>query len=444
MSLISRLPLEAAAQSLDTVFLAAMVYCFVGLVREMGAGRNTLLLAAFSILCLPYINESRADIVRDHGYWAFYVASLWALVRFQTTLNWRDAAWWNFAIAMAILFRAQHLFIAPLLPLTLLLLREVPMRKRLGAFLLANALPIASVIAAGLALALFPSLHPSQSPLAEIGVRIDQLLAQLTHGMQARADAVSDAFLAPHADDYAMGVVVAALLIILTDKFISGLTLAFLVLLLIPELRRKNPISRITLKTLGLAALLNVALLLAYLITQLHLSTRYVIPLVLTVLPLVGFTLNAVYKTWQQRERQNKGVRLLYPLLAIWLAVMTIDGLVSTSASKVYVKQAGQWLRENAAPNARIFTSSQRLDYYAGVPLDWSFRTATELPDRFLPEGNVADYDYLAIQVPRKLGDADRARLTSARLELLQHFENERGDAVNIYRPQQDAIQQEP
>lgn len=434
-SAISGLGLEASAQLLSTLFLAGMVYGFIGLVHDLGAGRNTLLLAAFSILCLPYINESRADIVRDHGYWAFYVASLWAFVRFQRKLDWRDAIWWNIAAAMAILFRVQHLFIAPILSLLLLLLHDFPLAQRIRALLLANALPLTVLAVAGLAMALHPALHPSQLPLGEIGVRFELLLEQFTHGMQARADAVSTAFLAPYADDYAMTVVVAALLIILIDKFIGGLTLVFALLLIIPKLRAAITIPREALRVLGLAVLLNVAFLLSHLITHIHLSTRYLIPLVLTVLPAVGYVLGAVFEAWRLRAVQSKGIRLLYPLLALWIGVLTIDGLTSTSASKAYIKQAGQWLRDNAEPGARIFTSNLRLDYYAGVPLDWGFRTATEIVDRVLPDDNIADYDYLAVQVPRRLAVTERERLAASGLQAITVFENERGDAVYIYRP---------
>ena len=63
------------------LLLSSLVYAllcvgFVAVVRELGGGRKTQVIAAVVILCHPLISDYRSSIMRDPAYWAFMILSL--------------------------------------------------------------------------------------------------------------------------------------------------------------------------------------------------------------------------------------------------------------------------------------------------------------------------------------------------------------------------------
>ena len=82
-------------------------YVFVALVEELEADRKTVWFGAFVILSLPYVNEKRAEVIRDIGYWAFVVTSLLLFLRFGARPSLGRALAWSLSALTATLFRIE-------------------------------------------------------------------------------------------------------------------------------------------------------------------------------------------------------------------------------------------------------------------------------------------------------------------------------------------------
>ena len=78
---ITTLNFELSAHILNGMLTALTCIAFVLLTREIGAGSVTITIAALVIVFFPGLNELRSYIIRDHGYIAFYLLSLYYLIR---------------------------------------------------------------------------------------------------------------------------------------------------------------------------------------------------------------------------------------------------------------------------------------------------------------------------------------------------------------------------
>ena len=59
------------------------------------------------ILLSHQFNSVRQYIVRDHGFWAFYLVSLYFLLKYVEDVSWKNALAWSASLLMATLFRIE-------------------------------------------------------------------------------------------------------------------------------------------------------------------------------------------------------------------------------------------------------------------------------------------------------------------------------------------------
>ena len=117
---LSGLSLETSAFLLNTLFDAMAVLFFVLIVQRLNASPRIIFLGLLTILCAHDFNSVRDNIVRDHGYWMCYLASLYCLLRYveRPTFFWAGA--FGISTIIATLFRIEGLVFFVLLPLSVL------------------------------------------------------------------------------------------------------------------------------------------------------------------------------------------------------------------------------------------------------------------------------------------------------------------------------------
>src|SRR5688572_18711600 len=71
-----RVEAETAAHLTGACLLAVAAVAFVAGARALGGDRRVQWLAAAIVLCHPWLNRSRALVVRDFGVWAFGLLAL--------------------------------------------------------------------------------------------------------------------------------------------------------------------------------------------------------------------------------------------------------------------------------------------------------------------------------------------------------------------------------
>lgn len=430
----SGISLETSAQLLDAAFLAALAFTFLTLVRDFGADRKTLLIAAFVILSHPYINDSREEIIRDHGYWALYLASVLFLFRYYRNPGWKFAVAWGIAITAATLFRIEGLVFLILMPMVFLVTPRRQAVPRATLFLQANTvLLILGALLLALSLLQTDFFASWAGRLHEPGNRLNMLWSGLAADLHQKADVVRYNVLTPWSDDYALPVIYAALIIIIADKIIRTLTPLYCLLPFVTKLRaRFNPPAGSVVILVWLVTL-NISVVSVFLIKEFFISSRYIVPLVLTVLTMTPFVLASLHDQWITRRNLSPAWRGAFPVILVVLIFMAGDGVITTKGShRIYLRQAGEWIQENIPADAGLFTNNQMVRYYSGRPILERDPTNKKSNFDWLLGSAWKRSPYLAIDINRHAPPEDVKRVESLRARVLKSFRNARNERVLI------------
>lgn len=96
-----------AANVLDGALSLLSVLTFVKIVETLGGSRRVMAFAAFVILCAHEFNSVRQYVVRDHGYYAFYLLSLFFFLRVLVQPRLMSVLGWALSFVIATLFRVE-------------------------------------------------------------------------------------------------------------------------------------------------------------------------------------------------------------------------------------------------------------------------------------------------------------------------------------------------
>ena len=113
-----------AAEILNAILAAIATVAFIALVGRLSNGdRLTALCAAFVVLLQPHLASDRPSIIRDNGYLAFFVVSLYLVARDQLTPAIKTKIAIAAAIVISGLFRIEGFALAALVSFYYLLQR---------------------------------------------------------------------------------------------------------------------------------------------------------------------------------------------------------------------------------------------------------------------------------------------------------------------------------
>src|SRR5579883_222646 len=138
VSQASHFSYTASAYFLNALFSLLSVTAFILIVKELGGSKRVLWLSALVILLNHEFISMREYIIRDHGFWAFYLASLYLLLRYFREPGLNLALAWSACLLIATLFRIEGAVFLLSLPFVSLLDFRVSFRQRLKAFFSLN------------------------------------------------------------------------------------------------------------------------------------------------------------------------------------------------------------------------------------------------------------------------------------------------------------------
>jgi hypothetical protein len=434
ISQFSGLGLEASAQVLDALLSALMVWVFVTLVREFGGDRQVLVIAAFVILFHPYLNENRAELLRDHGYQAFYLLGVLCFVCHYRRPSRQRAVSWGVAMTTAMLFRIEGCVLLLLLPMVLWLQQGIPLKERLRYFLQAHI--ITGLLLSGLLvwIVLDPDISQKTGRLYEPITQLQDFLTAINRGLYEKAGRLCEAVLNRYSSHYALAAVIAILLLILLDTVVKTLKPLYCILPFCRSLWiRFHPHAGLIAILIWLI-ILNVIIALLFLTNNFYLIDRHVVALSLTVLIVIPFLLATLYDDWRNRSTQPPRRIGVFWVVAVFLLLMTADGFLNLGgSSKTYLLDAGAWLRENLPPGTSLYTNSRQLNYYSGYPIDWNKDPTIPITEALLQTEFWKPYAYLALAIDWR-SPAIQQRLTQILGPPIQTFQNRRKDTVLIYK----------
>lgn len=418
VAVLTRLPLPAAAGLLNATFSLGTVLIFVGITFNLTRHTRIRWLSVAVILTAHHFNAFRPDVIRDHGYWFFYLLSVYWLLHFVDASDFKQrfvsAVFWGFSLFTATLFRLEGAVSLILLPWFVFILPHRTLPQKVGAFFCLN-----SVLLMLLPLtALWLASHPLQS----LG-RFDYLVSQMTHGGQLLLDhwqvavgmmkeQVLSVYSAPDAA-YILALALTAYYIL---GLLDVLTPGGFVLVIYALWRRSAGIAQNKLFVLVACAFVNVILTSFFLAQNFFLARRYMMALSFILMLAVPFALDDLIRQWPKRR---------WPLVlaVLVLAASAAGGLHRFGPSNSYVRASGEWLALHTAETDRIYSNDEVVLYYAGRPDRELFRQ-----DR-TPNDSLCAYDWLALRLKNH-----ENRTVDSCAVFVREFHNRHGGTVRVYR----------
>lgn len=428
---ISDLDFEHAAYVINTLCYGLMLYAYIALVRLLGGERKVLIAALLLILLMPALNSYRSYIIRDAGYWAFYLAALWAFLVFVRRPNIKVALLWSTACVVATLFRIEGSVVWVLLPLYLWARRQYTWAQRARHWLTANAFLLAGIVTIGAwVIGTQPAfLGRLGEPLRWIGIFVHEI----SDGLDARAQALSHAVLNQFSDYLALPAVLGILFLIVAVRIVNALGLLHGGLAIYGFCKGKD-FPRDERAALLWAALIQLLILFVFTTHQFFLTGRYVIALALTLVLFAPFGLARAYR---QSSHSNRA-KFLKGAISVLLLIAAVQSLWSFGASKAYLREAGLWINTTTPTQARLFTNNEVVGYYSRRNIAERHGEFTdEALDKVLSGDDWrANYDYLAVMVQRHDEARGEAILKKLGVAPIAIIANERGARVLIFSAQ--------
>jgi len=466
--------------SLLTVLVFMRIVAFLADKTVLEKNKSLLIsLGAAVILLAHEFNAVKTYIIRDHGFWAFYLTSLLCLLYYFRGRQWYYALAWSMSIVVATLFRIEGAIFLLVMPWIAWFETNQNKTARLKAFLALNSFTIAAVI---LGCGLFLLYHP------QLTARLSELQFQLLHGLvvlkqnfQLKALGLTQAVLGESSARDATPVLFITLIVWYFFNVISNLSFIYSLLVCYAWFRKLLIANQITRLILWSYVVVNVLITAVFLGQSMFLSKRYIIALSLVLMLWIPFALLSLIQQWRRRK---------WPLLLaiLFIFISSLGGLFNFGYSKTYIHDAGQWLSQNVPANATLYSNDLQVMYYSnhfGNQIFAQFQANSD--PQGLTDRQWKKYDYLAIRldqnalyqlsppsslrakrsnpsrkqslVPKiiflkpcfrdgllrfarnddgglscKTFNSATDNLTDINLILIQVFQNKRGDQVRIYR----------
>lgn len=437
-SKVSMLSMTASAYLLDACFTLITVLSFITIVNMLGGTRRVLWLAAFVILSAHQFNAVRQYIVRDHGFWAFYLVSMIFMLRFLREQSFKNAYGFGVSLMVAALFRIEGAVFLALLPL-LVFFHEGSFSQRARSYLKLNSAAILGVMVLGVWLV----MHPQQS-IEKLG-RVAELRNQLLHGVTIvsghyqAAKASLAQYVLPHEAVRDAGMVWLAVLVVLYLANIAGnLTIAATALLIYGWLTGvTQQFSRAGKLTLISYMLVNVVISAVFFAERLFFSKRYLIAMTLILLLWLPFTLEKLLRARVDSRRRYAAYTALVLLLASSAGVVFDNG-----ASKNHVREAGVWIAENIPASAKLYSNDLQLSYYSQHYGQDLYKVMNQHRDvNAALQSKLQQYDYVALLMNKKRDERLALMLNAMQVPVVKNFVNNHGDYVAVYKMPQHAVQ---
>ncbi|MBX3709356.1 MAG: phospholipid carrier-dependent glycosyltransferase [Gammaproteobacteria bacterium] len=429
---ISHLSYAASAYVLNSFFSLLSVIAFILIIKELGGSRRVLWLAALVILFDHQFNILRENIIRDHGFWAFYLSSILFFLYYFRKPTWTTGVAWYTSLIIATLFRIEGAIFLIVMPFLTLVNFSVSSKERIKSFLILTS-PMILLCMAFITWQLFHA----QLGLEKLG-RISEIINQLQNGFVILADRyhTSKTALVQHVlppEGAADATVVLFLVWISWYALNVCITLSWGYAALVAYAWKNKVASLSARSTLVIGGYLsvNAIVTLVFLAEHLFISKRYLIALTLTLMLWVPFALNDLIQKWHSKYH-----RIFLSLIASIIFISALSGIIEFGHSKSYIRSAGNWAAKNIPVDATIYVNDLQLMYYTQHFGTHIFKILPDyLQANAITQGRWKQYDYLALRLKNKEEGAMAGILQELKeLEPIQIFSNKRGNHISIYK----------
>ena len=415
---------EHSAYLLNGVLVSAACTAFVAIYSEIGDENARPWLAALLVLALPILNDYRDLIVRDFGFWAFALIALLLFIRFTRHATIADSLAWQLAAIVAVLFRIEGIvfFVAPML---FLLHGHEDWRGRFRKILQSSYLFLGFGLAGAIGAASFQLLWGGKraytlelwlSYISPLSV-FERLQTEATK-LHERLDHLSST-------SEAALILISGLFVLATFKIISNAVVPYLVVALYGARKkwirwdgRSRPVI--------LFLMLSLLPLMAVLFGKHFLSSRHTVLSVLLISLLTFPYVDAAFHKLSNSQKRGW-------LIAAWafVALLFLDGVISSGSSKIIMKTGSQWALENIDENKSWTCNEPRLQFYTNGKC--AYVDSALLLDRLHGPQEAMAPGYLLLWIGRKDQELLHATESNRGLLAIDSRLNRKGDQVVIF-----------
>lgn len=421
-----------AAYTVDGIFSLASILLFIHIVKTLGGRGRVLWLAALLMLGNHHFNILRETIIRDHGFWAFYLGSVYFLLRTFQEPRWSNALAWNVCLLMATLFRIEGVIFLLAMPWLAWFdfRRAWSIRAKL---FLKLVLPLFLMGAVAL---LWLLTHPELAA-GKLG-RFNEIIQQFEHGFSIILNRYTTAkagllqhVLSPESTSDASVVLICLWILWYLYNVIISLSWGYTALLGYAWIKRMMIWPAHTRLVIHGYIAVNVVITLAFLAEHLFISKRYLVALTLLLMVWLPFALDYLITQWKDMRQ-----RVLLILLSTMMILSAISGVVDFGHSKSYIRKAGEWMATNIPADASLYMNDFQLMYYSK---HYGFRIFEVLPVymhlQAIENEKWKQFDYLGLRYHNEdAGEMAKIKNEMGGLTPIKVFGNKRGNQIAIYK----------
>jgi hypothetical protein len=417
---LTGLSFESSAMLISQVSYLIIVLAFLSIIQQVSTDRRVHWCALLIILAHPELNDLRCAVYKDASYWALYLSALVFFIRYYQRQRLVDALLWNILILISMLFRAEGIVFFLGLPLVLLFNKGHTWKQRRWYFIKLNIFPVVCLLLMGGLLADKVShLWGALKPWAWV-----QFVMGEDSSFVLKANLLRQQIGVGEWTSYFM--LLMMIFILVVYKTMNTLGVFYNGLLFI-GVWAKPVIPKVLFQVVIAAVILNVCLLSLYSAKWYFLQARYTTGLGLSLMLVLPFVLIWMWDYWV-----DKGIYRKW-LVAFFLLAFTYvvgDSLTKIGSSKLYLKEAGLWVKENRK-GLTVFLNDDTLRYYSGERMThhvfYNMNTlVTELTN------SQKRYQLVALSV-RKKYQFDMLRLQEILGDPIKTFQNKKGDRVLVF-----------
>lgn len=394
---LTSLSMHAAAQLLNVVFFGIATYSFLKIVQLINGNNRTIFFAACLLFSSQYIvGDVLEMLMRDEGFWAFYLSGLYFFIRFALQQKLADALAWQLCMVIAMLFRLEGILYLVLLPALFLMLPPRKLTFNIQAWLKTYCIVFGFSVLIGLVFISQPNLS-----MAHFG-RLEEIFttdffSNLTKLLFKRSDVMAQNVLGRYLDEFALVSILSGFTMITILKSVTATGWAsILAVFSIRQHFTMHPVAKVILLiTIGIT-LFGAGLIITKVFV---LSKRYLVALVWVMLIFASFQL-AKISTIESRK-----ARLLNVLFAVLLTLGFIKNILPKQAEYNYRQQAVAWLQQQNIESLPVFYNDNRLIYYANAPYQERWDNNWQYTRNAIQSGTLKQYEWLAFTYSKKHSD---------------------------------------
>ncbi len=382
--------LELAAYLLNGFMVILLTLAFTNVVGELSDyDRRIMLIALIVVVLFPSITKYRSLIIRDFGYLALYLWSLYFLLRFCNQPKKSYLLAWIGLASASCLFRFEgiaFLLVAPYF-LVLFIGQDLQHRK---AILLGGAVGIFAIAASLLSWYVSNKYSASITVAAQSGLEINNLKDLFFHNLSDRyGDQVLTNFGFVTALFGTTGdVIYETIRRLAVVYFLLAAYALYLGLVL------QKPIIR---KIWLVYLVTNLVLLIGFSLFNSFLVSRYTMATALTVLLLAPFAIDRLIRRWPKVSLIKK---VLIGLAFFIISAVSLEGL-DVRTNKMVVREGGEWMANKLHADAKIYSNSRIAMYYRDPSAEQNLNEeySNTRFDYYMRTEQLKHFDFIALEV---------------------------------------------